>query len=222
MTLFPSVKSYFQRTVLDFPGFELPAGQTCAVIGANGCGKSTLARLVAGTLSSDSGNPVRDSRLKVGYMPQSSYPFQMTVRKNVLLNGGNSPQDRDRAEELLRRLDILHLAEKKAHRLSGGETARMALARLLMRDYDLLVLDEPTAALDIQSTALAEQLVADYRSRTGCGVLWVTHSLKQARRTADLVLFLHQGRLAASGPADELLINPQQPDLKQFLEFYGL
>lgn len=96
MTLFPSVKSYFQRTVLDFPGFELPAGQTCAVIGANGCGKSTLARLVAGTLSSDSGNPVRDSRLKVGYMPQSSYPFQMTVRKNVLLNGGNSPQDRDR------------------------------------------------------------------------------------------------------------------------------
>ena len=222
MNISPCTKSYHNRTVLDFPGFELPGGQVCAVIGANGSGKSTLARIVAGTLSPDTGTPVMSRALSVGYMPQRSYPFQMTVMNNVLLNGGKSQADRQRAVRLLERLEIAHLAQQKAHHLSGGETARMALARLLMRDYALLVLDEPTAAMDIQSTVLAEQLVADYQARTGCAVLWITHSLKQAQRVAQTVLFLCCGRLIEAGPAEQLLTEPRQPELKQFLEFYSL
>ena len=222
MNISPCAKSYHNRTVLDFPGFELPDGQVCAVIGANGSGKSTLARIVAGTLSPDAGTSVINRDLSVGYMPQRSYPFQMTVMNNVLLNGGKTQADRQRAVRLLERLEIAHLAQQKAHHLSGGETARMALARLLMRDYGLLVLDEPTAAMDIQSTVLAEQLVADYQARTGCAVLWITHSLKQAQRVAQTVLFLCRGRLIEAGPAKQLLTEPRQPELKHFLEFYSL
>lgn len=222
MILSPFTKTYQNKRVLDFPGFTLPSGQVCAVIGANGSGKSTLAKIVAGTLPPDDGGPIRDKNLTVGYMPQRSYPFQMSVMNNVLLNGGRSAQQRQTAAGLLDRLGIGHLANQKAHHLSGGETARMALARLLIRDYDLLVLDEPTAAMDIQSTILAEQLTADYQARTGCSILWITHSLKQAQRVAHRALFLCQGRLIESGPTEQLFSAPQQPELKQFLDFYSL
>jgi len=218
MILAPFTKSYAGKTALDFPGLELPEGCTCAVIGVNGSGKSTLARCVAGALATDQRQCVVAPSVPVGYMPQDSYPFRMTVLRNVLLCGGADA--RERAWELMDRLEISHLARQKAHRLSGGETARMALARLLMRECALLVLDEPTAAMDIHSTVLAEDLIGEYRQRTGCAVLWVTHSLKQAQRVADRLLFFHCGRLAEAGETKALLRAPESAELKQFLEFY--
>lgn len=223
MTLPPFTKTYRTKRVLDFPGFPLPQGRVCAVIGANGSGKSTLAKIVTGVLPPDSGRSLRSKEFTIGYMPQHSYPFQMTVLNNVLLNSNKkSAQQRQKAAELLDCMGIGRLANQKAHRLSGGETARMALVRLLIRDYDLLVLDEPTAAMDIQSTILAEQLIAGYQARTGCSILWITHSQKQAQRVAHTILFFYQGQLIESGPAAQLLTAPQQPELKQFLEFYSI
>lgn len=222
-TIAPFRKSYNGTPVLDFPGAALATGQTCAVIGANGSGKSTLAKVVAGVLECDQPQRVLSPSGSVGYLPQHSYPFQMSVTDNLLLNAPRrDAQARQRAGALLEQLGIAHLARKRAHHLSGGETARMALARLLMRRYDLLILDEPTAAMDIRSTALTEQLVGDYQEETGCGVLWITHSLKQAVRIADTVLFLCRGRLAEAGPAERLLTAPQTSELRQFLDFYGV
>ena len=210
-----------EKLALDFPGLELPAGQICAVIGANGSGKTTLARCAAGILQTDQRRALREPDCTCGYLPQQPYPFRMRVLNNLLL-GGDGPGARDRAAELLERLEIEALAGQTAHRRSGGERARMALARLLMRRYDLLILDEPTAAMDIQGTLLAEALVQDYRRETGCAALWITHSLAQARRTADQVLFLWEGRLLEAGSADRLLTRPDTPQLRQFLDFYSL
>ena len=222
MIIRPFTKSYGGAPVLDFPGASLPEGEVCAVIGANGSGKSTLARIVAGAMASDQGRPVLEQAGPVGYLPQRPYPFQMTVEGNLLLNApGGRADARRRAAELMEQLEIAHLARKKAHHLSGGETARMALARLLMRRYALLILDEPTAAMDIRSTSLTEALVDRYRRETGCAVLWITHSLKQVQRTADTVLFLLRGRLAEAGPMTRLLSAPTTPELRQFLDFYG-
>lgn len=212
-------KHYGEKPALDFPGLELPAGQICAVIGANGSGKSTLARCTAGILRTDQGQTVGEPGCACGYLPQQPYPFRMSVLRNLLL-GGEGPEARNRAKELLARLEIEALAGQKAHRLSGGERARMALARLLMGRYDMLILDEPTAAMDIQGTLSAEALVQDYRRETGCAVLWITHSLAQARRVADRVAFLYGGRLLEAGSADKLLTRPDTPQLRQFLEFY--
>lgn len=114
------------------------------------------------------------------------------------------------------------LARQKAPSLSGGETARLALARLLMEDYPLLILDEPTAAMDIAATLLAEDCLRRYRERTGCTVLLVTHSLSQAKRLADRVLFLSEGRLAEQGPAAQVLETPREPQTRAFLDFYAL
>lgn len=210
-------KSYGKKTVLRFPDFELSQGQIVAVIGANGSGKSTLAKVLAGVEPSDQRmRPL--TGVSIGYLPQKSYGFHLSVRRNLLLNGG----DRTLAARRMDALKILDLQKARADRLSGGETARMALARLLMGSYDLVILDEPTAAMDRESTLLAEKLIRAYVQETCCTLLLVTHSLQQARRMAQQILFLSNGALIESGPLETVLCDPTQMETRQFLEFYGL
>ena len=209
-------KSYNGRRVLELDELSLEKGKIYAVIGANGSGKSTLAKLAAGVLGHDGGRMEKPD-LSIGYMPQKSFAFRMSLRKNMLING----DDAQCAQELLGALKLGHLSEAKAKRLSGGETARMALARLLMRDYELLVLDEPSSAMDIESTLLAERLIRDYRDRTGCAVLIVTHSINQAGRIADEVLFLSEGRLIERGSPEKLIKHSENEITRRFIEFYS-
>lgn len=216
-------KTYDGRRVLDLPLFELPENAVTALIGANGSGKSTLARIVAGVVTPDDRRSLENpQKLKVGYMPQKNFAFQMKVLRNVLLPVADTAENRRRALELMRDLHIDGLADHPAHRLSGGETARMALARVLMCPSDIMVFDEPTAAMDVRSTLLAEDLIKRHQQSTGCRVLLVTHSLKQARRMADWVGFLHQGRMIEFGPAEQVLTSPQHDLTKEFLDFYSL
>ena len=209
-------KTYDGVTVLSFPGMDLQPGKIYAVIGANGSGKSTFAKILAGVLPADRTGKLRDDAA-VGYLPQKPYAFRMSTGQNLLLNG----KDAARAAELMDALQIRHLAHKRADRLSGGETARMALARLMMGQYDLVILDEPTAAMDIETTAAAESRILDYTRRSGCAMILVTHSLQQARRVADEALFFYKGRLLESGPKEQVLYQPAQPETRRFLEFYG-
>ncbi|MBQ9662040.1 MAG: ATP-binding cassette domain-containing protein [Oscillospiraceae bacterium] len=210
-------KSYRGRCALRFPDLSVAEGSVTAVIGPNGSGKSTLAKVLAGLERAD-GHISPLPPLQLGYMPQKNYAFRMSLEKNLRLNGS----DPERMQRLLQALQLDSLARQHAGKLSGGETAKMALARLLMRDYALLILDEPTAAMDMESTLAAEKLLLEYREKTGATILLVTHSLQQARRIADEVLFLHRGELCEQGPADRLLTAPQSSELKEFLEFYGL
>ena len=210
-------KIYDGRQVLDFPGLELQPGKIYAVIGANGSGKSTFAKILTGILRADRKGRYTDAE-SVGYMAQKNYAFRMSTRKNILLNG----EDTARAEKLMEAIQIRHLADKRADRLSGGETARMALVRLMMKQYSLVILDEPTAAMDMETTLLSENLIAEYVRETGCAMILVTHSLQQARRIADEVLYFHKGKLLESGPKDKVLNAPDKAETRQFLEFYGI
>lgn len=211
-------KTYEGKKVLDFPGMELISGKIYSVIGANGSGKSTFARCLAGVIPTDQKETVLDKKISVGYMPQKSYSFRMSVEKNIALGG----DDKARAKELMDALQIGHLAKKYANRLSGGETARMALARVLMKFFDLVILDEPTAAMDVETTALAEQLMLNYCRETGCTLILVTHNLQQAKRVADEILFFHKGQLTETGGKEKILENPTKFETKRFLEFYGM
>ena len=208
-------KTYEGRTVLDFPGMEVAPGTITAVIGANGSGKSTFAKILAGSLRAD--RPIKAPAL-IGFMPQKNYAFRMSLKSNLLLNGS----DEARAEKLMESLRLSPLARKRADKLSGGETARMALVRLMMRSYDLVILDEPTAAMDMETTLLSEKLSAEYVRETGCALILVTHSLQQARRIADEVWYFHKGRLLEAGDTATVLDSPQQPETRQFLDFYGI
>lgn len=203
--------SYDDQMILDFPGMEFEPGKIYAIIGANGSGKSTFAR----GLSQKS---VVEKNISVGYMPQKSYAFHFSVKKNILL----SADDKERAGKLMQDLQIEHLAKKNASRLSGGETARMVLARILMKKFDLVILDEPTAAMDIETTSLAENLMMEYSREMGCVMILITHSLWQAKRVADEVLFFHKGQLVETGSKEQVLGQPKDTTTQKFLEFYGV
>ena len=217
MKIAPFSKTYDGRTVLDFPGLDLEPGKIYAVIGANGSGKSTFSKILAGVLKADKKGHHLDAA-SVGYMPQQNYAFRMTTKANILLNG----KDVKRAEQLMDAIQLRHLENKRADRLSGGETARMSLIRLMMKTYEAVILDEPTAAMDMETTLLSERLIADYVRKTGCTLILVTHSLQQARRIADEVLYFHKGNLLESGPKETVLYEPKQAETRQFLEFYGI
>ena len=210
-------KTYEDRKVLDFPGMELETGKIYAVIGANGSGKSTFAKILSGILPADKkGKHI--SCGTVGYMPQKNYAFRMSTKANILLNG----KDAARAEQLMDAIQLRHLENKRADKLSGGETARMALVRLMMKQYDLVLLDEPTAAMDMETTLLSENLISQYVRETSCALILVTHSLQQARRIADEVWYFHKGKLLEAGTKEQVLTTPEKAETKQFLEFYGV
>ena len=188
-------KTYGRNRVLNFPGMEFTPGKIYGVLGANGSGKSTFSKILAGIVPADEKlAPVS----QVGYLPQKPYGFRMSVKKNLLLGGGTL-QD---ARRLMEALSLTELENKRADRLSGGETARMAMARLMMNTYALAILDEPTAAMDEETTVAAEELIRQYVQDTGCVLLLITHSLQQARRIADQVLFFRKGELLEQGPAE--------------------
>ncbi len=210
-------KTYNRRLVLKLPELDIPEGRITAVVGPNGSGKSTFAKILAGIERADAKKPVL-SGLSVGYLPQKSFPFRMSTEKNILTNG-NDPA---RAAALMKALDIDALAKQSAKKLSGGETARMALCRILMNRYDLLILDEPTTAMDMESTLTAEKLIRETCEETGCAILLITHSISQARRISDRVLVLQRGALVEQGETETVLSAPGKEETRRFLEFYGL
>ena len=217
MNIAACTKTYNRRVVLRLPELEIEPGRITAIIGPNGSGKSTFAKILAGIERSDDKRPLV-SGVSVGYLAQKSFPFRMSTEKNILQNG-NDPA---RARELMTALGIEALAGQSAKRLSGGETARMALCRILMRRYDLLVLDEPTTAMDMESTLAAEKLMQETCREQGCALVLITHSISQARRISDRVLVLHQGELIEQGDSARVLSEPKEERTKRFLEFYGI
>lgn len=97
----------------------------------------------------------------------------------------------------------------------------MSLARVLMKPAKLLILDEPTSSMDMESAIAAEQLIRDYLKETGCSVFFVTHDLSQARRMASDALFFFHGELLETGPAEKILYTPERSETARFLDYYG-
>ena len=184
----PIKKTYRGRLVLDMPSLELEGGKVYSIVGANGSGKSTFAKILAGIIEADEGGCAIKG---AGYMAQKNYAFNMSLEKNILING----DDKYRCQKLMESLNIGHLAKNKAKTLSGGETAKMALARIMMKDYEVLILDEPTAAMDRDSVLLTENLIKEYCKETQCVTILITHSLEQARRMAAEIIEIDYGKI---------------------------
>lgn len=204
-------KCYGQRTVLDIPALTFHNGETVVFAGANGSGKTTLLRILAGTLKKTAGQILLPER--VLYMPQQSYAFRGDVIKNITLGGA----DKSAALRLLEALELTHLKDKKAVSLSGGELQRLSLCRILVRQGDLLLLDEPTSACDAKGTELVIKAIKNYQEHTGCTVVMSTHSPVLAAQAADRLIILNDGRIAADGTPKAVLTNPQSDWAKSFI-----
>ena len=215
-------KRYGSRTILNIPHISFKEGRRYALIGVNGSGKSTLMRILAGVLMPDTGEICNIPPDSMGYMPQSPYAFGFTVLKNVEIALSKSPDTTEKAMQALKAVGMALLANAHGDKLSGGETQRMAFARMIAKPRKLLLLDEPTSSADIKGIDQIENTLLRYAADTGCTVILSTHSPAQALRLAEEIIFLDQGKIAEQGPAENVLKNPQNERTKLFLQHWRL
>lgn len=189
-------KTYNGQVVLDIENFALEEGKIYAVIGPNGSGKSTLAKILAGLLIDDSGKKKEltsdlyiGKKINVAYLPQKPYIFDISLEKNLMING----TDKKKCEELIEKFEIGYLKGKNAKKFSGGEQQKMGLARLMMQDYDVAILDEPTSAMDEVSKNKAISIIKEYAE--GKTLIMITHDLSKVNEIADYVLRMECGKI---------------------------
>lgn len=216
------VLRFGEATVLD--GLDLTLGPTgCTmIIGPNGSGKSLLLKVLHGLVRPTSGRIAWGGNAPCEVTGRQALVFQKPVllRRSVAANidfvlkaRGKDPARRD---ALLDHVGLAHKAGQPARLLSGGEAQRLALARALATDPEVLFLDEPTASLDPASVLAIEEIVREARGR-GVRIIFVTHDMGQARRMADDVVFLHRGRVVEHGSATEFFSEPRTSAARDYL-----
>ena len=211
--------------LLDQVSLTIDAGPPTVIIGPNGSGKTTLLRTAMGLLPASVGRVSWASRTDLP-PTRRAIVFQRPVmlRRSSLANvrfaliaaGVRRSERHHRAEELLHLVGLESTALRAARRLSGGEQQRLALARALARDPDVLFLDEPTASLDPAATKSIEDIIRVV-SDSGVKVVMATHDLGEARRLAGEIVLLHRGRIAESGPAEVFFSRPATDEARRFL-----
>jgi putative ABC transport system ATP-binding protein len=221
------------KLLLDGLTLDLPRGGFTALIGPSGAGKTSLLRLLNRLDDPVSGTveflgqpltevPVRALRRRVGFVFQAPVMFAGTVRANL----GVAQRLGDAAEpladgEVARLLELVELdagfADRIAADLSGGEKQRVALARALVTQPEVLLLDEPTAALDPEVADRLVHTLAHLRETTGLTMIVVTHRLREARVAATWVVMLEAGRVVEAGEATQVMQRPARPRTREFL-----
>jgi zinc transport system ATP-binding protein len=191
-------------------GIELSvmAGEIVSVIGPNGAGKTTLIRAVLGLVQPTRGSVRLRAGARIGYVPQRltlNATLPLTTRRFVGLSG---TFQKGRRQAVLEEVGIAHVADSSIHDLSGGEFQRALLARALLRDPDLLVLDEPAQAVDITGQSELYALIERIRNERGCGVLMVSHDLHLVMSATDKVICIN-GHMCCAGHPDAVSQHPE-------------
>lgn len=187
-------KSFGDHRVIDDLDLDIAPGEFVALLGASGCGKSTLLRVLAGLDTEISGRVEVAERRAVAFQAPRLLPWKKVWRNVVLGLPGRA--DRARAEAALAEVGLGHRSDVWPKVLSGGEAQRASLARALVREPDLLLLDEPFSALDALTRLTAQALVAELWTVHRCAVLLVTHDVEESVRLADRVLVMRDGVIA--------------------------
>lgn len=234
LTLQNITKTFAGRTVLADVNLTVPKGATHALIGSSGSGKTTLLRITLGLIPFDKGYvKINDQALssfspvewadRIGYVPQAGGLFpHISAYQNVSLIAKLRGWDRRRIEarvdELRKLVDLdVPLLRRFPFELSGGQQQRVAIMRAAMMDPEVLLLDEPMAALDPLIRRSLQQELKSIFQRLGKTVLLVTHDLGEAVYLAEQITLLHEGRVIQSGAYRELLRAPADPFVSAFI-----
>ncbi|MCP5038046.1 MAG: amino acid ABC transporter ATP-binding protein [Rhodobacteraceae bacterium] len=204
----------------------IKGGGLSVLVGPNGAGKTSILRMLhgltplsEGTLSWQGGT--RHPRSKMGYVFQTPVLLHRNVLENLTyplrLSGLARGKARARACAALERVGLDTFASHPARTLSGGERQKLAVARALIREPELLLLDEPCASLDGNSTSAIEDILCAARA-SGTRIVMATHDMGQARRLADEVFFIHKGQVHEEGSAATFFDRPKTPEARAFLQ----
>ncbi|MEE8524379.1 MAG: ATP-binding cassette domain-containing protein [Thermoanaerobaculia bacterium] len=227
-------KSFDSTRAVDCLDLEVPAGETVALIGRSGCGKSTVLRLIIGLLRPDSGEvridgaplraeSLRAMRRRMGYVIQSGGLFpHLTARDNAALQARDVGWDEARiAERLDHLLELTHLdpahLERFPAQLSGGQRQRVSLVRALMLDPDVLLLDEPLGALDPMIRVRLQDDLKEIFAALGKTVVLVTHDLAEADYFAHRIVLMHHGKIVQQGSFADLRDRPADDFVRRFV-----
>ena len=197
------------KIVLRDINLEVATGELLVVIGPSGSGKSSLLRCINRLNDNSSGRilldgqsihelPVTELRCKVGMIFQKTAAFEGSVAENIAFGAALHDRTIARAQilDLMRQVSLeAQLSDQAASALSGGQEQRLAIARALALDPSLLLLDEPTSSLDPIATGRVEDSLLQLRKATNLTMIWVSHSIEQARRIGSRVLLLDEGRI---------------------------
>ncbi|HET7009723.1 MAG TPA: ATP-binding cassette domain-containing protein [Anaerolineales bacterium] len=222
-------KDYGRAFTLAIDDLQVRRGEILGLVGPTGSGKSTLLRLLhlleaptSGELEFEGRRVVHPAdlsiRRRITMVFQRPQLLRGTVLDNVCYGGGlRGLRDEEKAREILASLDLEHLADAPAFPLSGGEIQRVAVARSFALGCPVLLLDEPTANLDPAHVLLIERIILELREKASVTTVIVTHNLPQARRLADRVALLLEGRLVEVAETDAFFDRSQDPRTKAFL-----
>ncbi|MDA9402149.1 amino acid ABC transporter ATP-binding protein [Bradyrhizobium sp. CCBAU 45389] len=229
-------KSFGDTQVLRGVDLNVEPGEVIAIIGRSGSGKSTLLRCINGLerfdsgailiknrqIDHDSAAAMRELRQQVGMIFQSFNLFpHLNVGRNIMLapklvKKRTERQGEEQARALLARVGLEEKFDAMPDRLSGGQQQRVAIARALAMEPAVLLCDEITSALDPELVGEVLRVVESL-ARDGMTLMMVTHEIGFARKIADRLIFMHEGKVHEMGPPEELFANPGTPELRQFL-----
>jgi sodium transport system ATP-binding protein len=211
-------KRFGKVRALDGVSFEAPRGRITGLLGPNGAGKSTCLRILSTVMRADAGRATIDGidvaaeplavRRRLGALPHGAglYP-QLSARENIRYYGelhGIEPATlASRIDELVARLGLTEVADRRAKGFSQGERTKVALARALVNEPDYLLLDEPTSGLDVMATRDLRLWLAELRRQGRC-ILLSSHVMQEIAALADDIVIIAHGRLAARGTPEEL------------------
>ena len=205
-------KVFGDLVAVDDVSFDVAANEIVGLLGPNGAGKTTIINMILGTLGSTAGSVKvngMDLRLqRSAILKRTNFaavyaplPGNLTAYENLhifaLLYGVQDP--RQRIEELLKRFDLEKFRNTKSGVLSSGEQTRLSLAKAMLNDPDLLLLDEPTASLDPAIARDIRATIREFAAGSGCAVLWTSHNMHEIEAMCDRVLFLSHGTIILSG-----------------------
>jgi ABC-2 type transport system ATP-binding protein len=221
-------KTFGKVTAVERIEFDVPYRSTTALLGANGAGKTTIMAVLLGLLAPSAGSievlgaSMPGQRYSVLHRlnfssPYVDLPHRLTVAENLKVYAGlygvASPKARIGA--LAAELDLLSFLDRPTGRLSAGQKTRVLLAKALLNEPELLLLDEPTASLDPDTADTLRGSLERYRERRGATILLASHNMSEVERMCDRVLILRQGRLVDQGAPDELVARYGHDDLEQ-------
>lgn len=199
-------KYYGEKKVLDIDHLEIPRGKITGITGANGSGKSTMINIISNLDTDYRGlvkyndelfdNSIREEMTLVFQKP---YLFRRRVYDNIAyplkLRKVSKEKQKELVYKVMEDLEIEDLMDKRGNKLSGGETQKVALARALVFNPRILLLDEPTSNIDPESTRIIEREISNFNKRTKATVLIITHNIEQSKRLCDGVIYLDNGKV---------------------------